>query len=204
MHQNEEILLNQVKKFVEKSFQERLDRDFYFHNLQHTFLVAEGVNLIGEETGLSSHQRFILRISAYLHDIGYIEKYIGHEQESATIAAHFLELNGMQDSDIELVTGCILSTKFPQWPGNILEEVMCDGDFFHFSQRDYPDYAARLRLEWEHKLNKTYSDTDWNKLNLAFLKSHDYFTAYGKDTLQKNKDKNIQKLEKGIGSSSYP
>ena len=190
-----EILLKKVAVFVKDCLHNRLSLQMYFHNLGHTLLVVKGVEVIGKAEGLSEDELFILKLAAFLHDLGYTEKYWGHEEESARIAAEFLGANGLAIEKIELVKKCIVATKFPQHPAGKLEEVICDADFYHFSLPDYQDYASRLRTEWETNLNLFYTDVEWDELNLNMLSAHIYFTDYGKNILQQKKALNIVKLK---------
>ena len=190
-----EILLKKVAVFVKECLQSRLSLQMYFHNLGHTLMVVNGVKRIGNAEGLSEDELFILKLAAFLHDVGYTEKYWGHEEESARIAAEFLGANGLAIEKIELVKKCIVATKFPQHPAGKLEEVICDADFYHFSLPDYQDYASRLKTEWETNLNLFYTDVEWDELNLNMLSAHIYFTDYGKNILQRKKALNIVKLK---------
>ncbi|GAA4214070.1 hypothetical protein GCM10022289_47130 [Pedobacter jeongneungensis] len=199
MDKEADILLNKVKLFVEDRLKNRLSQKMYFHNLEHTLLVVEGVQVIGGEDGLSKADHLVVVLAAFLHDLGYTEKYIGHEEASAAIAAEFLLANGFSQERTELVSGCIMATRFPQYPKNELEMVICDADFYHFSLNDYQNYADRLKAEWEENLGLIYTDVAWDTLNLEMLRRHEYFTAYGRKTLQEKKMLNIEKLIARIG-----
>lgn len=194
-----QILLKKVEQFVEDSLKSKLSPAMYFHNLEHTLLVVEGVQLISRAEQMNDDERFILILAAFLHDLGYTDKYTGHEEISVMVAGDFLRKNGVMEEMIEDVQGCIAATKYPQFPTNKLEMVICDADFYHFSLPDYQDFADRLKIEWENNLNLFYSDLEWDELNLNMLSGHEYFTAYGKSVLQKKKDLNIEKLKKRIG-----
>ncbi|MGN7989612.1 HD domain-containing protein [Pedobacter sp. 22226] len=199
MDKEADILLNKVKLFVEDRLKNRLSQKMYFHNLEHTLLVVEGVQVIGGEAGLSKADHLVVVLAAFLHDLGYTEKYIGHEEASAAIAAEFLLANGFSQERTELVSGCIMATRFPQYPKNELEMVICDADFYHFSLNDYQNYADRLKAEWEENLGLIYTDVAWDTLNLEMLRRHEYFTEYGRKTLQEKKMPNIEKLIARIG-----
>jgi len=192
-------LLIKVASFVEERLKNRLSQKMYFHNLEHTLLVVEGVKLIGGNMGLSAEDHLVVILAAYLHDLGYTEKYIGHEEASADIAAVFLLGNGFEPDRVELVRECIMATRFPQFPKNELQMVICDADFYHFSLNDYQRYANKLKAEWEENLGLVYTEMAWDALNLEMLTRHEYFTAYGKKTLQEKKLLNIQKLINRIG-----
>ncbi|MFD2288238.1 HD domain-containing protein [Pedobacter petrophilus] len=195
MNSANEILLTKVEGFVKECLQNRLSLQMYFHNLEHTLLVVEGVKLIGGAESVSEDELLILILAAFLHDVGYTEKYWGHEEESARIASEFLEKNGLETEKIELVKKCIVATKFPQHPDGKIEQVICDADFYHFSLSNYQDYACRLKAEWETNLNLFYTDLEWDELNLNMLSAHIYFTDYGRNILQQKKALNLEKLK---------
>ncbi|QNR86014.1 hypothetical protein H9N25_06175 [Pedobacter riviphilus] len=58
----------------------------------------------------------------------------------------------------------------------------------------YTDFAVRLKREWEENINLAYSHREWDAINIKMLIGHQYFTDYGKQFLQKKKDRNIEKL----------
>lgn len=199
MNITQQILLTKVEHFVEDCLKNRLSDKMYFHNLEHTLMVVEGVQLIGRGVGLHDNERFLLILAAFLHDVGYTDKYVGHEELSAEIAAEFLTGHGLEPENVEIVRGCILATKFPQQPQNKLQMVICDADFYHFALRDYQDYADRLKAEWEVNLHLFYNDLEWDILNFKMLSAHEYFTTYGKDVLQEKKKSNLERLKHRIG-----
>lgn len=166
----------------------------YFHNFEHTLLVVAGVKIIGEHSHVSEQEMLILTLAAYLHDIGYTRQYIGHEAISAEMAGNFLSSNGLSSVEVEQVQQCILATKYPQLPHNNLQKIICDADFYHFALPAYTDFAVRLKREWEENINLAYSYREWDAINLKMLTSHQYFTGYGKQFLQKKKERNIEKL----------
>ncbi|WP_316804237.1 HD domain-containing protein [Pedobacter nototheniae] len=190
----QEFLLEKVEQFAEDLLKNKLPDFMYFHNFEHTLLVVEGVKVIGRETKISKEDQFILNIAAFLHDIGYTDQYMGHENSSVRIAENFLFENGLSAGKVEQVKACIMATRYPQFPSNMLEKVICDADFYHFSLSNYNLFAARLKQEWEAKLGLVYSELQWTALNLEMLAKHEYFTGYGKQFLQKNKNLNIEKL----------
>lgn len=199
MDHHRQILLTKVEQFVESSLKSKLSPEMYFHNLEHTLLVVKGVQLISRAEKMNDDECFILTLAAFLHDLGYTEKYTGHEEVSVMIAGEFLRKNGLSEKMIEDVKRCIISTRYPQMPTNHLEMIICDADFYHFSIPDYQRFAYRLKIEWENNLNLFYSDLEWDKLNFMMLSGHEYFTAYGKTILQKKKALNIEQLKNRMG-----
>ncbi|MGY8712230.1 hypothetical protein RAD16_41465, partial [Bradyrhizobium sp. 18BD] len=101
-------------------------------------------------------------------------------------------------SFIDKVLECIRSTRFPQEPTNLLEQIICDADLYHFSKTNYNDYARRLREEWSLVLHKTFTDRDWKSQNLEILRKHQFHTDYGRQILERRKQLNIKTLSSAI------
>ncbi|WP_184550644.1 hypothetical protein [Mucilaginibacter sp. FT3.2] len=139
----------------------------------------------------------ILLVSAWFHDSGYLFTYRGHEDAGMAIAGTFLIQHQVSRDFMNEVFACIEATKMPQLPKNILQEIICDADLYHFSSPDYPIYAEKLRREWAEWLDKHFSDKDWNELNWSVMRHHQYFTNYGKTILQAKKQKNMALLMPG-------
>jgi len=194
MEREQGILLKKVEVFVKELFEQELPKSMYFHNFEHTLLVVEGVRLIGKQNSVTENQLLTLTLAAFLHDVGYTKQYIGHELASVKIAYEFLLKNGLKHDQIELVSNCILATKYPQLPNNDLEKIICDADFYHFSLPNYLAFAARLKREWEENLRLVHSDMEWDAINIKMLVGHEYFTTFGKQILQEKKNLNIEKL----------
>ncbi|MBC7615754.1 MAG: HD domain-containing protein [Pedobacter sp.] len=188
-------LVDLSSRFVAALFANELSEKLSFHSAHHTQNVVIATKEIGIHAGLTREELDLVTIAAWFHDTGYTKGYDGHEQLSVHIARDFLTENGLEAQQIECITSCILATRFPQFPKNTLEMVLCDADFYHFSRNNYTEFEASLRKEWEICLNLYYTDRQWNALNYDMLKTHRYFTDYGQTVLQERKQKNIVKLK---------
>lgn len=188
-------LLSEISAYVTFLLKDTLPPTLYFHNMQHTLDVVNGTREIGLKSGLSPNEMVIAEAAAWLHDTGYLHKYQGHEEESIRIAAVFLAGREISVDELSLLVGCIKATKYPQQPKSLLEQVVCDADFYHFTLPDYPLKANSLRKEWEHYLHKDYSNSAWNTENCNILSTHIYFTNYGKTVLQALKAQNLAVIQ---------
>ena len=186
-------LIIKAQKFVRQALQNNLAKELTFHNWAHTSLVVQGVRRIGLQTKLSYNELRSVILAAIFHDIGYIEKYQGHETSSVSIATDFLSIELVDDNTILQVQDCIMATKFPQQPLNTMQQVLCDADLFHLSLDGYQQFADALKLELELAMGFIYTQREWDKINFNFLKDHSYFTPYGKQVLELDKRKNIAK-----------
>lgn len=191
-------LLNQVEIFATELLKYRISTKLYFHNLTHTHEVVAATIDIANHSNLTKEELETVTIAAWFHDIGYCDLYKGHEQRSADMASVFLSSLVVDALRIKQIISCILATKMPQKPLSLLEEIICDVDFYHFSRSDYPEHAVALRKEWQINLNLQYSEKQWQLLNLKMLTEHTYWTSYGKTVLQLRKEENLKQLNTDI------
>jgi predicted metal-dependent HD superfamily phosphohydrolase len=197
-------LLERTEKFVRDLFERKLSPQMVFHNVQHTCEVVKAVKEIKSKSDLNEQQEVIVQIAAWFHDSGYCFVYQGHEDISIAIATSFLMLMKVDEAIISEVTACVNATRMPQHPMNSLQEIICDADMYHLANPDYPDHARRLRLEWEHQLNKCFTDLEWHRSNLDLLNKHRYHTKYGKEVLEYGKIDNAKLLEQLYPTTMFP
>lgn len=187
-------LILRADKYV-RELLSKIPKKMFFHNLQHTLDVVEGVLLLGEKNELATSELEIVVLAAWFHDTGFNSKYFGHEKESQNIAFLFLTEEEYDEEKIDLVLQCIESTCVPQYPRNLMQRVLCDADLMHLSKDNYPERLCLLREEWEVVLNNSYLDQVWYTENLKFLRDHRYYTSYGKRNLSLGVMRNIERLQ---------
>lgn len=187
-------ILSKSKKFVEDYFKNS-NNNIYYHNINHIKEVVEHSEIIADFLKISEDEKEILLIAALFHDIYHVVSNINHEEESAEIAREFLLSQKYPIEKINKVVGCILATRVPQNPQNILEKIICDADLFHAGTEEFFNRNALYRKEIESKLKKNISDKDFVEQTLFFFKSHQFFTDYSKKFLNKQKQINLKKLK---------
>lgn len=189
-----EEVLDAVKNHVSKFLKVNLSPDLTFHNADHTFEVVRASREISLEHDLSDEQRNHIEIAAWFHDCGYSQLYTDHETLSKSLARDFLQDHQYLEDAIKKVLECIEATRYPQNPQSIEAKIICDADLYHFTRPDYHRYENALRLELETYFDNQYSDIEWARTNCLMLETHEYFTDYGKETLQKFKDINMERV----------
>ena len=189
------MIIKKTKEYCTKILASSNCEKLPFHNLMHTQEVVEHAALIAKEIGLDSDQTEPIIIAAWFHDTGHSRTYFGHEEVSKELANEYLTSEGYDTKKIEMVLSCIDATKMPQRPSNVYAEVLCDADLFHIGTELFFCKKLLLRREWELEKIKTYSDWEWHKTTLAFLKKHKFKTSYGQTILENTKLKNIEKVK---------
>ena len=97
---------------------------------------------------------------------------------------------------MKAIEGCIMATKMPQSPKNLMEEVICDADLHHLASTEYSDISERMHKEIEHMNGQEIDQASWNEMNYQFFKDHNYFTDYGQTKLQPVKEENLKAIKK--------
>jgi predicted metal-dependent HD superfamily phosphohydrolase len=194
-------LLEETRKYAEKVLTEELPNELTYHSLDHTLDVVKAVEQIGTASNLTEEELETVKIAAWFHDLGYASAIEGHEAKSAELSRSFLSEKGLKEERIKLVEGCIMATKMPQNPQNLLEEVLCDADLFHLATEKYCETACKLQEEMRFTKKIKLSDKKWLKMNKEFLVQQEFFTPYAKEHLAQGKLKNLKAIKKQLKES---
>jgi predicted metal-dependent HD superfamily phosphohydrolase len=193
---NYEGILENAADFVRTFMKEHQNLNLIYHALPHTESVVTAVTEITQHYKLSERDHFICMVAAWFHDIGYYEDTANHEQIGAKKAEEFLINNGVDEETRIEVKNCILATRIPQTPNNLLEEIVCDADLYHLGTDDFPARDKLMRKETE-AIHHLHIDKDrWHQGTIQLMEDHHYHTRYCKDLLNKTKKQNLEKLKK--------
>jgi predicted metal-dependent HD superfamily phosphohydrolase len=160
--------------------------------------VAGKVVLIGSNSGLSDDELKLVELCAWFHDSAYFNGPENHEAESAKIATGFLSSKGIGETTIVQVKNCILATRIPQQPNDLLARVLCDADMAHLAETNYFERIEKMREEWNHTAEHKISRRKFHKISEKFFRQHAYFTDFAKKELQEKKEQNLQLIQKEI------
>ena len=193
-----EGIIAEAEQFVTGLLKSETPEIYTYHTLNHTQDVFKNALLIGNREKLDEEEMSILSIAALFHDVGYLKKYKGHEEESAEIATRFLEQHGVDEYLRTIVAESIRATAFPQSPESRVAKVLCDADFMHLGQENYFELAEKLRKEQKnagiHQLKKVEFDQE----SVRLFEMHNWHTAFCKKHLEETKQKNLEKLRERI------
>ncbi len=188
--------VDQVRDYVERFISEKFPSGICYHNIDHIYDVVKGCRIIGADCNVNSLDMEMVEAAAWLHDIGYYAGYENHEEVSASLAREFLLNHGWSLREVEIISNCILSTKVPQNPQTLLEEIICDADLFHLATDKFFEKSDLLWREFT-LYDKNLTKEQWKINSRKFVEAHNYFTEYGKKKLGPKLKENILKLKKG-------
>jgi predicted metal-dependent HD superfamily phosphohydrolase len=189
-------ILTQAEAYLTDFFKKKIGAEYVFHDFSHTKGVREAVAELGTGNNLSDRELQLLQIAAWFHDSGYDQGAEGHEERSCRYAVSFLSQFDLPDQDLDLITRCIMATRLPFKPKDLLEEIMCDADLSHLGKQSYWDRTGRLRQELLLTRGKMMSEQDWVQFELDFMNNHRYFTTVAEELYNDRKLKHIKQLRK--------
>ena len=188
-------LIKKADKFVLNLFKEKLPNTYIYHNYNHTKRVVKSTKELIENSEINVKEEEVLLLSAWLHDTGYTVKFDGHEEESVKIAKHFLQDNNVDNETIEMVSNCIMATKFETTPKTKLEKIIRDADCSHIAKDYFDETSELLRQELQLLNIHNYTPEEWLAENVTlFTDKHQYFTDYASKQWKEGKDNNLSEI----------
>lgn len=184
--------------FVYGFLKENLPEWAVYHSYAHTLETVEATREIAEGSKLNKAETEIVQLAAWFHDTGYTQKVAGHEEQSAKIAGDFLAEQGYPAEKISEVTRCILATKVPQKPSDLIEQVICDADLHHLGRKKFFERNDLFRMEIERREGRPMSDLKWLDMTTAFVAAQRFHTAYARAEFENRRTKNLLRLQEMV------
>jgi predicted metal-dependent HD superfamily phosphohydrolase len=197
MEENSRVL-TEAMDYVERLLNEKLPAEYLYHNFNHAMDVYDNCVEISEAHNMPANEKEMLLITALFHDAGFVNKYEGHEEESAKIAGEYLEKVNYPEEKISEIKKLIISTKAGINPSDLCEEIIHDADVAHVGKKDFFRKGELLRLELEKVKKEFYTDLEWHRKQLDFLSLNKFYTTYAKENYEKRLAKNIRRQRKNI------
>lgn len=190
-----------IEDYVTGLFGQMHSNALVFHNLEHTEGVVKRTKEIAGHYNVSENDMLILFAASWFHDTGYLftdpEK---HEEMSCEIMKKFMSDLVDDEKSIEAIAGCIMATKSPRDPANLLQEIICDADTYHLGTKEFKMMNKKAYEETKDRDPKT-NKRDFRIGTVRMMESHRFYTSYCKDLLEKRKEKNIKDLKSKINNS---
>ena len=189
-----QIQFMDIEKTILDLLETNLPSDLYYHNVKHTVDVVTEVELIGWAEGLDQDKILLLKIAALFHDAGHIVDYKHHEHHGTLLARQILPRFNIHQDRIDTICRLILATQIPPNPSDKMEEIICDSDLDYLGRTDFIPVSNMLYLELkERKMIGSWQA--WNKMQLEFIKKHQYFTETARSLREVNKQQQVERLE---------
>lgn len=190
-----------AEAFILNKLKTELPGNLYYHSYHHVMDVLNASIQYAQMEKISAYDLVLLKTAVLFHDSGFTIQSKDHEELGCKIVKESLPNFGYSPAEIESICGMIMATKIPQSPNNLLEQIICDADLDYLGRDDFWEIGYNLYKELEIYGILT-DEKEWNKLQLRFLSSHQYFTQSAKDNRQGKKDLHTQKIVEIINGYS--
>lgn len=191
-----QLIEKRIEEHVTGLFEQMQTPDLVFHNLAHTKSVVKHTLEIASHYKVSDREILILIAAAWFHDTGYLyadpDK---HEMTGCQIMKNFMKNVTEDETIIEEIHACVMATKFPRNPKNLLREIICDADTYQFGTKKFEQTNKKVREELKRR-NGEIDSFKFREETIQLLKTHIYYTSYCKDLLNQGKKKNLKQLMK--------
>lgn len=188
--ENENV--KKYREFAEKVLIKGVKSSLVYHSVEHTRSVVSAFEEIGDAMNLSDKEMELGLIAAWFHDTGYSRKCAMHEFESIHIFDENAVKGDFTAEEVTVIHKLILSTKMPQKPSTILEEVLCDSDLHHLGTDSFYELSKLLRKEVEGESGIEIGKEKWNRDSYYFIRDHNFFTSYAKEKFGAKQEDNAK------------
>lgn len=193
-------LYKKIEEYVTGLFDQMHAPVLVFHSLEHTQNVVKRTQEIAGHYKVSEDEMLVLFAAAWFHDTGHLfTEPKKHEAMSCDIMRKFMADYINDEKILGEIEQCIMATKMPRNPKNLLQQIICDADTYHLGTKDF---KTTNKLAFEEQTLRS-GDSDQMKFNsdtISMLENHQFYTNYAKELLDKRKKKNIKKLRANVAT----
>ncbi|MDQ6757441.1 MAG: DUF5706 domain-containing protein [Bacteroidota bacterium] len=191
-------LYKKIEHYVTGLFETLQDDTLAFHNLKHTQNVVDRTKEIAGHYHVNEKEMLILYTAAWFHDTGYLfTEPSKHEVMSADVMKKFMQDHTNDTDLINEIEQCIMATKTPRHPNNLLQQIICDADTYNLGTKEFKDTNKRVLKETKLKSGEV-DKKEFYTNTIKMLEQHEFYTTYCKDLLSATKELNMKKLKKKL------
>ncbi|TVR38668.1 MAG: HD domain-containing protein [Cryomorphaceae bacterium] len=195
------LLLCDVSVYVSDLFENQKFDNILFHNAGHARFVEGEVIKLGHIEGVEQTQLLLIRLAAWLHDVGYLKNPANHEEAGADMASEILS-GSLAGDQLTEVRRLILSTRPHFKPEDVPAMILRDADSAYASTSQFFQESENLRREWERLDLRHFSDEEWLEQNLRYLENIRWNTRAAEQLYSGGLRENIAKLKRQINPAS--
>lgn len=188
---------SEAKRFILQKLKKELPQHLSYHSVEHVKDVVDAARQIGKSEGIKGIDMKLLLTAALFHDSGFLKGPKEHEKVSCDIVRKYLPDYGYDAEQIETICGMIMATRIPQTPHNHLEQILADADLDYLGRDDFWKIGNKL-FEELSVYGIITEENEWNKLQVKFLESHNYFTPTAIQTRKAKKDAYLAEVKSKI------
>ncbi|MET3501289.1 putative metal-dependent HD superfamily phosphohydrolase [Mucilaginibacter rubeus] len=196
--EGENILLKKIQRHVLDLLKKAEHPGRRYYNADHTRQVCTYTESIAGYYRLNESDYTAVMAASSFHDLGFVNDAKDPELSSALQAERFLTGLDADISLIESVKACILATKQPQSPVDLVQQIACDAQLYYLGTDHFFRDIKALRKEWILVNERPITKAQWRNDTLRFMERHQYHTTYGQSKLDLIKVQNLCDLSQKI------
>ena len=185
---------NELKTYVFEKISKGFDNIYTYHTVAHICMVLRDATFLCNKLGISDNDLRLVKTAAILHDYGFVNSHINHEERSCNEGRKLLPNYGYTDEEIETICSMIMATKIPQSPKCKLDQILCDADLFYLGSDYYFEIANLFKRELT-SLGVLKNEQQWKDIQVGFLENHHFHLSISQQLLDKTKAKNLSILK---------
>src|ERR1700730_9516903 len=120
--------LRETALYLETYFKTNLSPEYELRNFAATLKLVQTCDLKSVHTDLPEQDRMKIFLSAWFQYTGFCSNPANYQEASAEFATNFLKEKGLSTDIIKEIGVSILATRYPQQPGTIQAQVLCDAE----------------------------------------------------------------------------
>lgn len=183
-----------AKASILKRLENELPENLHYHGIDHTFDVLRTIEMYSLMEGVSTEEFELLQTAALYHDSGFIYQYSKNEPIGVKIAQESLPEFGYTPEQIDIVSDVIMATDITIEPESLIGKIMCDSDLDYLGRDDFHITCQKLKIEF-YLQSFIGDEYEWEKMQLAFMKKHKYYTKSARELRDYKKEKHIKELQ---------
>ncbi len=187
--------LEKIKQYVSSLFDEKLDPNYTYHDIDHTLMVFDSVTDIAKKSNIDGNDLLILQVAALFHDSGFIYGAKDHEKNSINLTKSYLTRAGYEPQFIDKVCECIAATQIGANTTDTLALILQDADMSGLGNINHSVITERLRKELNNTSDKKFSKKEWRSINADFITKSSYNTAAARELYDDQKAKNYKNIQ---------
>jgi len=185
--------------FLMTRLEKELPSWLVYHNADHTKKVIASAENLATTENRDKEEILLLKTAALLHDAGFLESPVKHEELSCKLAKKYLPAYGYSDEQTDSICKMIMATRLPQTPVTELGKYLCDADLYYLGTPQYSENAEKLFAEFK-KQGIVKTKTEWLVKQADFLSTHTYFTKTAAAELEPGKKAVLQQIKSSVKS----
>ncbi len=191
-------IYKKIEHYITGLFETLEDKFLVFHNLKHTQKVVDRTKEIAGHYHVNEKEMLILYTAAWFHDTGYLyTEPSKHEEMSVEVMKKFMTDHTNDAELVSEIDQCIMATKSPRNPTNLLQQIICDADTYNLGTKEFKSTNKRVREEINLKTGEI-DKLEFSRSTFKMLEEHKFYTTYCKDLLSVTKELNMKKLKNKI------